>query len=73
MSQRNSPKSADITDPRIEPSPALCAFSLAGKVGAMFDQLRQEQRRQSDAIGREHREGYDSERAATKAISGRLG
>jgi hypothetical protein len=56
-----------------EPSPVLCALPLLGRMGAMSIRYDENTKARAVRLVREHRDDYDSEWAAMKAISGRLG
>jgi transposase len=56
-----------------EPSPVLCALPLLGRMGAMSIRYDENTKARAVRLVHEHRDDYDSEWAAMKAISGRLG
>jgi hypothetical protein len=56
-----------------EPSPVLCALPLLGRMGAMSIRYDENTKARAVRLVREHRDDYESEWAAMKAISGRLG
>src|SRR6478609_10591905 len=59
-----------------EPSPVLCRFYahfLCWKDGAMSIRYDENTKARAVRLVREHRDDYESEWAAMKAISGRLG